>query len=137
MTGGIAAAHASRRARRGNDVAARAGYRAAAARDRDRRSGDLAGSPSIAVPIATLDQLDAEIAARLGAPVEYRLIDDEAALLVLAARRVTLARLDGDPAGCCVGPRSASSRARRLPLPIWRTQSRARGNRWSTTTICR
>lgn len=53
--------------------------------------------PAIAVPIATLDQLDAEIAARLGAPVEYRLIDDEAALLLKAARRVTLARLDGDP----------------------------------------
>jgi hypothetical protein len=78
--------------------------------------------------------LDAEIAARLGAPVEYRLIDDEAALLVLAARRVTLARLDGDPAACCVGSRSASWRAR-PPPPIWRTQSRARGNRWSTTTI--
>lgn len=52
----------------------------------------------IAVPVATLDQLATEIGARIGMPVEYRLIDDEAALLVTAARRVTLARLDNDPA---------------------------------------
>jgi hypothetical protein len=52
----------------------------------------------ITVPVATLDQLAIEIEARIGAPVEYRLIDEEAALLVEAARRVTLARLDNDPA---------------------------------------
>jgi hypothetical protein len=53
---------------------------------------------AIAVPLSTLDILAAEINARIGSPVDYRLIDDEAALLVLAARRVTLARLDDQPA---------------------------------------
>jgi hypothetical protein len=52
---------------------------------------------TIAVPLATLDRLSEEIEASRTALVDYRLIDDETALLVLAARRVTLARLDNNP----------------------------------------